>query len=596
MTPSLSQTEILSHAIAKESIPAIPRAGSTTERAQQILKKAEDGHWREGLELATREPSKPGLDTQLEQIGATSLDKNGKVKRTSEDQTRYNQAKEAGESVEKLLNFGYDSPELSPAEKTKLQTWVIDSLKKANPNLARIIDKMKDPQKIKLAERYLHDSSFLAAAGKHFNATMEKPLLTDSVTEADVLHTNSEAKRAGKQGEVEAVSQELTRVENSLKTFERDPAGVAVGSNATKIDQLEKDLPQLKADQRVAKTTKANAETRVTALTREREIAAKAANQTRVDQIDTDIATEQKRISDAELIIENAQEKTQELDKLKQQEQTLREQRGIKAAEKARLTSELKVIEAECRERNIKLNQTKIQRKGEEEGLVTNLETIVGRAANDCLNQEYQLLGEVLVQDIETKKQETKDAREKTMYEAIQKRWTEIRKGKVGILKEKVAGDFEQLMKGGPEAVMKNILTGTINPETKVVYTPAEIDKLLKDQEFVAKIQPEVIKQLIANKMITGGIRQEEVFVIINSQWGKGMIEQAIDTRKQFRQMVEGIAGAEALRDRRGFWQKFIEQMKLKPELWWMLFAGIIGAPIAFAIAAATSKDEVRTY
>jgi len=65
------------------------------------------------------------------------------------------------------------------------------------------------------------------------------------------------------------------------------------------------------------------------------------------------------------------------------------------------------------------------------------------------------------------------------------------------------------------------------------------------------------------------------------------MIEQAIATNQQFRDAVEGVFGAGAIK-KRGFWEKFGQKAKENP-WWWLL---LIGAPIAFAISAVKMPQE----
>ena len=98
----------------------------------------------------------------------------------------------------------------------------------------------------------------------------------------------------------------------------------------------------------------------------------------------------------------------------------------------------------------------------------------------------------------------------------------------------------------------------------------------MSDQAFVDKFQPEVVKQVLARKILTGGLKNEDIHIITNTKWGEGMIGAALKQNKEFREAVEGVMGESALNAAPGFWSRFGEQATKNPG-WFLLFLTGIG-------------------
>src|SRR3989344_1880424 len=146
------------------------------------------------------------------------------------------------------------------------------------------------------------------------------------------------------------------------------------------------------------------------------------------------------------------------------------------------------------------------------------------------------------------------------------------------------------LIQNGPDALAENILSGRTNPTTGAPFTPAEITSLIQNKEFMTKMQPEMVKQLLTRKHLTGGFTKEDIFQIEQTPWGKGMIDQAINNVSQYNSVIEKAFGAGAL-SRHGFKERFAQIARNNP-LWMLLLLGIPLAAIG-ALTMEATKEEI---
>ena len=227
---------------------------------------------------------------------------------------------------------------------------------------------------------------------------------------------------------------------------------------------------------------------------------------------------------------------------------------------------------------------------------------VVSEAINEQLNAEVQRLTEALNEEVGSLKEKAKESNEKVMYEALQEEFVKTETRRRGIFgkkekarvvdKTKVNNYFDKIMTQGPEAAMRDLIMSRTNPETGNPFTGTEADAILANKEYVEKMQPEVVKQLIGRKILIGGMTNNDIDIIVRSQWGRGMIEQAMAINEEYRKAVEMVTGVGGTQSH-GFWEKFRQQAKKHP-WWWLL---LLGAPLAFGISAvrmAPEEEELR--
>jgi len=576
------------------AIEAVPITGLTAVdiMAQDVLKKANEAPdgWRKALE-ASRQTPITEIDKTIKQIGLERNPTTGQKRRNQEEQKRYNRAEKATGLGKKFLEQGYDV--MSSTEQKKLRDMVL-ARARLTPALAAEIDAMValgQSQEVKFAERILKDPRYAGFAREIFQKNLNAEPLADAVTSASEKYKEADIRKKEKEDESKDLSLEIAVVETQLVDFNRT---VNLGPKAIEIDNLRKEVSQLQSEvTRYEGDLKLAEET----LTRRKDDREYDARRQVGDLTSHNLAIDaaQKEVNKCQKELAERRSKIKRLEQLEKDEERLRNSKKELAEKRRKLDVERGQIDLEWQRRRMELEDAGTLRASQEEDLVRGFEDVFNNAVDGWVNTEVERLSTTFEQEITEKKEKAKDQREKPLYDALQKRWVKEKKiGKEtrrGIDKRQVDEDYNTLMDRGPYSIMYDMLNGSINPETNNLYVPAEINALLADKEYVAKMQPEVVKQLLSRQIITEGIRQEDIFIIVNSHWGQGMIEQALASNKEFRDAVEGVFGAGAVK-KRGFFEKFGQQVKEHPWWWLWLLAGIIGAPIAFGIAAAQMPHE----
>src|SRR5258708_29529873 len=230
--------------------------------------------------------------------------------------------------------------------------------------------------------------------------------------------------------------------------------------------------------------------------------------------IDNDITVTNTAIRVAEDKIAENQAKVDKKDNLEKDKAKFEEQRKTLEKEKLDRTREFNDVKLQFDKAQRALEDAKAIRAGQEQDLVDGFKNVFGEATNELLNAQVIEATAKFNEELEALKQKATDENEKAIYTALQKRWTrEIprkRWGKTEITRPiniaQVNVDFNTLMSSGPEAMMQELLISQINPDTGVNYSPTEAAAVLADKAFVGKMQPEAVKQLLAQKHMAGGL------------------------------------------------------------------------------------------
>jgi hypothetical protein len=268
-------------------------------------------------------------------------------------------------------------------------------------------------------------------------------------------------------------------------------------------------------------------------------------------------------------------------------------------------------LQAELSKRQKALADAKALRESQEQDLVTGFSTIIETATREQMVNEIDKAQSALTKALEEQKAKAASDDEKEMYDALREEWLGPEKtrkrGIPGfraetryrpINKAQVNADFSYLMNNGPDDLMRRILLGNtavdgldnrtagkgrINPATGAIYTPEEVDDLMKNESFVKKMQPEMVKHLIGRKALTGGLTSEDVDIILQAPWGgNAIIDRGLAEKSDLRAAVEKVMGQGAL-ERHDFKEKFGQLARKHPS--WILL--LFGIPLA-AVGALT--------
>ena len=247
-------------------------------------------------------------------------------------------------------------------------------------------------------------------------------------------------------------------------------------------------------------------------------------------------------------------------------------------------------------QRQIEYHDAKALRDRQEEDLVRGFEMVIGNAVSEVINDDVEKLILKMDEELQKKKDAATKERDSLIYEAIDKRWytTHARKRKID--KTKVAQDFDKLMREGPTEFMFKVLQETKKPGGGY-YTDTEAKALLADNEFCDKFQGEMIKQIIAKKFLTGGLRAEDIAIISMSSWGADFIDQALTLNTGVKSRIEQAFGAGAL-EKAGRGHRIMQAIKKDKKILLWFLAAFIGLPIALLAGAAKltpQETELQT-
>lgn len=613
--------EVVPKVIIKEKpvAPATPRP--TSEVVEKSRQRLEEGAWREANQIIKEPPiEQKKISERLEQFGTTRNATTGVKELTAQEQARRDRAETAANLAKKFIEDGYDN--MTDTEQDSFRDVFLDEAK-LRPFLEQEMQGMNDAQKKAFAERYLKDPRFTKELREVFNRLLDpERRFTDISTfqeekeKADLDIEDAKAEREDhkrlwelndsrlKEYEVrpsaargrppekgarlqrlEGLEEEVRISRNDLDVARRDLSGIQSDANRLR-NELNLLQRQAQSGLQVPGGRTQDVVRRELEALSAREISARE----RVSQLDGEVAV-----------------KEGERDSLNAERDSLLESRKELDAERRRLERKYKDAERAVIKRQWELQDATAIRTGEEEDLVNGFENVFSDAGNNILNTEVEKANEAFTAELESLKQQTTDQNKKALYDALSEEFlgpTRYRKrGLLGfrrteayrpISKAKTNAIHDGLMRGGPEGTTRDLLKTRINPATNANYTDSEIDTILADKNFVNEMQPEVVKQVLARKILVSGLAKEDVHIIVNSQWGKGMITKAIETNDEFRKAVEDltgtpdIMGTKAL-ESQGFWGRFGSEMGRK-RLLWLLLLGVVGMPLAAALLASKER------
>lgn len=603
--PNPTIQEVAPQTIVKEAIPATPGAGSPAEMAKKIREDLEQGGWKQAMEFIRRPAVKEGeMKQKIEQIGVERDAATGKKARGPEEEKRYDRAKKGEEQAKKLLEVGYDK--LTYTDKKVLRDKVLAQAMRDAGVKAQLDALPTDADRNAFAERYLKDPKYLGEVQRLLGeaAEVEIGISSESIEGAKQKTEEKLLEKTDKQADIDDVNRRLTQVESQLKDFER-PSGGAPGVKAVEIDKLRADIPRLQADIPIKQKNLRDAQEKVDEFQEEFR-ASQMQNWT--GRASTDVFTElgdaRKNLRTAQDELTVTQGEIQKLNDLETQETGLENRKREILSEKREKDLEMGKIDLDFNRRKAELEDLKTLRASQEEDLASSFENITTNAIANILEQQYKDITDEFGKEIERRKEEATSSDEKAMWDALKDRWlgAERRRRFLGlgegtpyrpIDKQKVNGDFSTLLDKGPEEIFKKMLDGRTNPTTGALYTPAEIDTLIQNKDFVDKMQPEMIKQLIGRKILTGGVSREDIHIITNVQWGKDMISGAMEKNEEFKKNVEAVIGAGAI-SRAGFFERFAQEARKNP--WWLLLLIFgVGALGLKAAQMTTGQEQIAT-
>ncbi|MBI2430781.1 MAG: hypothetical protein HYV39_02095 [Candidatus Levybacteria bacterium] len=591
--PSLpTPDQLVARAIVREAMPqpAAPPQGSREAVIKAMNQRVNQSEWRIAAELG----KKPAVDRKktrevIEEIGITRDPTTGAKLRTpgTPEAVRYTNATNAEALAFKFLDNGYNG--MTALEQGVLETRILQAAR-TRPAFAMELNGMTANQQQEWARRRLRDPRFGGEVGKMLQTLSEQGKLGEAITQAEAEVENEDLERRNRQLDIDDVDRRLARTNGQLAEFARPGGGTPMGAKATEIERIKTNITSIQTELTTFQTQVNDANFRLTQLQAERTAALRPGYTGRaLFDIDTEISTERTKLTTAQGEADKRQADLLKLPALEQEEQRLEEQKRIQDKEKQGYEVKMNETMLKLTRAQRKLQDARSLRESQEDDIVNGFQSVFTEAANGVLDGEVQTYLDAANAELEKLKQQAADRNpdEKAMYDALQQVWLGAERRRGIFHKESyrpidraaVDRDYNLLLTQGPDAVMRRLLITRVNPATGAPYTTAEANAIIADKAYVEKMQPEVVKQLLAKRILSGGVTQEDAQIIVMSQWGRGMIEQALAVKTELRSAIEGLAGAGALGGP-GLVERMTREVGRNP--WWLLvLLGIIGGPIA---------------
>lgn len=591
--------------IQEKAAPAAPTRAD--EVAKKVSEKINEGSWREGLEIRKGVPLSEGKITdKIDQIGI-ERDADGKKVRTAGaggDQERYDKAIKAANQIKNFVEKGYDG--LSTAEKNALIARVLSELK-SRPSLAAEITGMSGAEKIAQAERILRDPSYVEATRKGLQDILETaPIDETSIAAARNAQEDADLELKEKEAERNEVDARRIKNENLMKQYERDATGtpLATSTLAVEMERLKTAKPTLETELAVWNGEAKRLEAQLASLIRESQASQKKGWTGRATaDILTDISTAEGNLATAQEQAAIRQAGLTRLTDLQTEEATLEQRQAEIGSQLREKDAAFQKAKLELDRRTRTLEDLKAIRASQENDLVSGFEGVFETATGEWIAKQIDSASRLIDDELAKLESTATDGNEKAMYDALKDRYLAPertrKKGVYGFRSEQkyrpinranVNADYATLLDKGPTDVMMSLLTSRENPSNPGHnYTEDEARKVLENKAFADKMQPEVIKQLLARKQITGGFTAEDVHAILSAPWGEGALEKARTFNATVQAEIEKTFGVGAL-NRHGFKERFGQLARNKP---WLI-ALIFGIPI-IAVGALAMEATSET-
>lgn len=540
----------------------------------------------EALEIGRREPIQDeDIEKAKAEIGTKRNDITGKKELTGDEPARVNSIDIAAKDAKAFADKGYDA--LSAGQKTTLENMVkavvatrpalktqYEALLAAGQGQQAIVDLLRNPLVSTEVRNILRE-------------VLAHSKLADAVTPAETSMQMAQIDRDTANQDLQDTNNRLQPIDQQLKEFERPTTG-SKGKKADDLDKLRNNSPQTQTELTLHEGNLQSLNDRLTRLTTER---ARAVELTAVGkyagrpiaEIDNEIDTQVKpAIKAEEGEVSRRKTDLKKLEQLENQERTLQEKKAQLEQEKKQKEADFKKKELIFKQKQQDYQDALRLRGSQEDDLVHRFENVTTEALNNVLDNEINLLHAELNRQLDVMKTEAKTANEQAIADGLKSELSEVKSRKrwygtekyVAIKKVNTENYYATLMTEGPKGAMRELLKSQINPATKAKYTDAEADALLKDQAYVDKMQPQVISQILARKLMVSGISRGDAYAIKSTEWGSNMLAKAQEFNKEYEKEIAALKESGALNEP-GFLTQIAYRFKNHP---WLLIAIMVGA------------------
>lgn len=578
--------------------------GFKSETAGKLAKRANEENPRTLLEeLRQRKPvENPKAQHLIERNLAQTKNPDGLLKRTPEQQRRFDEANRYNSLAQTIIEKGADSLR---DERFKLAVGSVKEVLEKLPEARQLWAGLTIEQINQEITQLLKDPDFVAKIREaRSEATDESKLIsTDVVTSQAKLET-TKTKREQAERNLAQNNGERDDVAARLEQFEdRTATGGRKGSKQQELEKLEEEAPDLTIRQEETERLLEGTQARIR------------------DLENTHLALALKGKASPEIVAELSQKRVEadsyrkemginrrslaRTEALQREKAGLQERRGQLEQQRIDLENTVRDTNREYSLAEAELGSISLERVQAEEEFVAGFRNILRDATFSYLEGKIadteQSLGKMLDEEIA----QTQEKAEKALAAGIKERYVgkpqrEMRGGLLGIgakdvwvpglpKTEAIDTDYQKYLESGnPVPLVQTLLENGRDPTTgERLLTDLDVTSLLANQEFIQKVGTRAIGELLKARIKTGEITEDEATIIANHDWGAAAIQEAVHKNPQAIERLEELKTQTGEKDER----KLLANMPAKSLLALLLM--IVGSAALSSIQSINLKEVV---
>jgi hypothetical protein len=514
---------------------------------------------------------KKEADSRVASNIGSARKKDGTIERNMQEINRLAEAQAAREAVRKFLENGYDK--LNTGEQTAIRTHLENAmLQIVGEN--QWWNSLTGVQKEQVLANLAKLSQFKNIVKKFDREFLDKKLETDIPR-----LMAEEAKYSQALVKIEAAvtvnKAELTKVISDLDAFQPGH------TSANELSRLEAALPTIRQSLEDF-TLEAQGQTEIlhSLKTKQLNMSIRGEDTTTIDAL---IKTKQDELRDTRAEIKKQEGDISKYETLKAQKTELLLKRSELEAKELTLSEQQAEADRQSRLAKMELSDARDARLAEEQGYVAQAKGIFSDAATELASNLIQAQEQRMEQVRQEAIANEQDPAKKALLIGAEKRYfKEKTYGVTGKRKRLIPNkanineDYHNVLNKGEEGLkeaMESMMDVAGMPQV-------DIDAKMLDSAFVSEMMPKVAERLLTMRIQTGTISSGDAEIIFLSTWGEGMMQKAIQNRKDIQEMEQQLRGEGVLKDATlGEWLK---RQKKENKLKFLLLI-LLGFPIGAA-------------
>lgn len=568
-------------AVARAVLPETPPAAGAPltpdqARAKQLREKSTKEGPRPALDSLRQAVERRDIDSLLDKNFGVEVDPatGQKVRAAgSPEEARFNSSKQRAEIISNYLEKGYDG--LTAAEKTFVTNEIKNALN-AWPPGQQFIDTLAPAEQQELFERILkgqEDGDIkLPATVRKLLEERAQGVIADEVTEKKRKFDELQQKETETQNQLTLKATELTNVSTSLAQFET-VAGTP-GAKLRELERLQKRSAKLNQDLEEKTDQLETAKGQLNRLENQRDmLLVTGASTTAVDAL---ISIKETAVSGLKTAISQVQQQLDRKQALETEKVSLESRKQTLETERASLQQQLQDAIRQRTSAQADLMKAKIERGEKEEKFADSIKNLFSDASIKYLKDKIQAVDIAEKQRYGEEKARAGDPGEKAVMEEALVRW---QRENGQLIEGQIKSDYSNLMNrsplvGGPDNLTKRMLDAQV---TAGKLTAAEANAKKNDPAFLEKMRPGVAQELISQYIKLGKFSEAEAEMIIKTDWGKQVIDNAWQKNESLKNALQGLKEKGIIK---GSPLEFLGKLKGKSLLKWLLFL-LLGGVVA---------------